>query len=157
MDYVQNLINLICGNDGWVDSFIWKVMREEYDVKNGIPPSGKLPGTERFGKLQDFGPMDVSNGSGIGLNGTNDPLYYPNMIDRLNTPFDHIERILLQDFAGKNAMDIDGDNYFRSLFHFDFLDDEYGITGFEVSDPHYGSYSSTMYRPVNSVFSTNSN
>ena len=58
MNYVQNLINLICGNDGngghkdgWVDSFIWKTMREEYDVNNGNPPSGKTHGTGRFGKL----------------------------------------------------------------------------------------------------------
>ena len=40
------------------------------------------------------------------------------MIDRLNTPFDHLERILLQDFSGSGLMDIDGENYFRKLFRF---------------------------------------
>ena len=45
------------------------------------------------------------------------------MIDRLNTPFDHLERILLQDFSGSGLMDVDGKNYFKSLFTFGYKSD----------------------------------
>lgn len=84
----------------------------------------------------------------------NNPLYPPNMIDRLNTPFDHIERILLQDFsnsdrenATEKLMDLDGENYFKSLFSFvyrstgatasdagDKYKDTYGVKKITVSD-----------------------
>ena len=45
-----------------------------------------------------------SGGSVIPIN--NNPDYWPNIIDRLNTPFDHIDRILLQDLSVKEVMDI---------------------------------------------------
>lgn len=57
MNYIQDLVDLICGRtgetpeDGQVDIFIKKTMRNEYSVKNGNPPSGRESGTERFGKL----------------------------------------------------------------------------------------------------------
>ena len=46
----------------------------------------------------------------------NNPNYFPNMIDMLNTPFDHIERIVLQDLS--NVLFEDGGNYFKHLFSF---------------------------------------
>lgn len=140
MDYKKNLIDLICGTDGQVDTYIKKVMREEYDVENGNPPSGQQAGTERFGELQQLDPRYSSTSANdktthLVANGSasinNNPLYPPNMIDRLNTPFDHIDRILLQDFAGKNAMDIDGDNYFKGLFNFS-PNSSGGVTGFTM-------------------------
>jgi hypothetical protein len=129
MDYKKNLIDLICGTDGQVDTYIKKVMREEWDVQNGNPPDRmKTPpdvyGTGRFGELQQVEPKHSSprerGSSGLMPDGdnpiNNNPLYPSNMVDMLNTPFDHIERILLQDFSGANAMDIEGDNYFKSIF-----------------------------------------
>lgn len=58
------------------------------------------------------------------------------MIDVLNTPFDHIERIVLQDLSG--TMFSDGGNYFRGLFTFD--GDRAGafhggVPGFIMADP----------------------
>ena len=91
-------------------------MKDEYSVQNGTPPDGTRNGEGRFGKLQSFGPKDVSLYAD-GLMGVNDPLYASNMIDRMNTPFDHVERILLQDFS--ETMDISGDNnYYRNLVKF---------------------------------------
>ena len=46
----------------------------------------------------------------------NNPNYRPNMIEVLNTPFDHIERIVLQDFS--DTLFKDGENYFKGLFKF---------------------------------------
>ena len=139
MNYVKDLVDLICGKtesgvfvDGQVDTFIKKTMKDDYPVKNGNPPSGQRLGTYRFGRLQAFGPRESSRPSEK-LMGMNDPLYPSNMIDRLNTPFDHIERILLQDFS--ETMQIDSDNYFKSLVKFTKkTGTDYGMTKIVFSD-----------------------
>ena len=111
--YVQNLVNLICEkSNGQVDRFITKVMRTQA-VNNGQPPSGKTPGTGRFGELAAMNPTDKTPSADIETTAlvsdansnppktiNANPKYRANMIDRLKTPFDYIERILLQDFTG---------------------------------------------------------
>jgi len=77
----------------------------------------------------------------------NNPDYWPNMIDSLNTPFDHIERILLQDF--NDLMFKDGGNYFKGLFKFTYRDDGRGLAGFTMSDPDYPSVDFSL---VNCLF-----
>lgn len=97
-----------------VTELVAKAIKDEYDVRNGIPPKGAAMGTGRIGQLQKIsdpkykttslvdgttnlyvnGSEDVS---GVGVN--NNPLYPSNMLKVLNTPFDHIERIVLEDFS----------------------------------------------------------
>lgn len=82
------------------------------------------------------------------------------MIDVMNTPFDHIDRILLQDFSGSDRedgeklLDIEGEeNYFKKLFNFNFSFGTYGITTFRMSDPETGeNYTPVEYDAVNSRF-----
>lgn len=50
----------------------------------------------------------------------NNPDFPHNAIDRLSTPFDHVERILLQDFS--DEMFKDGNNYFKDKFEFGMVD-----------------------------------
>ena len=59
----------------------------------------------------------------------NNPEYWPNIIDRLNTPFDHIERIVLQDFS--DLMFSDGSNLFKDGLTFE-ADGKGGFKGFQV-------------------------
>jgi len=122
MAYVSDLVEHVCGVDGQIDIFMKKVLKNEYDVDNGNPPAGKNTGTGRFGDLQSLPPRYVPSSMSRlqtqgGVSANNNPLYPSNMIDRMNTPFDHVERILLQDFSG--VMDIEGgSNYFKKLFKF---------------------------------------
>lgn len=61
------------------------------------------------------------------------------MIEVLNTPFDHIERIVLEDFSDTMSLDSkDGNNYFKGLFEFpaDSTGKYHGgFAGFKMSDP----------------------
>lgn len=79
----------------------------------------------------------------------NNPNYTPNIIDRYNTPFDHLDRILLQNF--NEVLGTDGeDNYFKKLFTFKFHDEAdklQGVVDIEMRD-QYG----VDYGPVNDVF-----
>ena len=139
-------------------------MRDEYTVDNGKAPLAAADGTARIGQLMALeNPRYVSTSNndgtsklyltsdedsyaGVQLN--NNPLYPSNMVDRLNTPFDHIERILLQDFSGENALDISGDNYFKGLFNFEFSDSEGGVARFSMNSQG----TSADYSPVDSRF-----
>lgn len=131
-NYISNLKNLLCTSTSpgecQVDSLIKKVMRKE-NIDNGNPPSGGDYGTGRFGALQSVGPKYSSQsiddnqnttsllpGSGSRASLNNNPEYRPNMIEVLNTPFDHIERIVLQDLS--DTLFKDGENYFKGLFTF---------------------------------------
>lgn len=121
MKYVSNLKNLVCAQ---VEKYIKDVMRPDdvaYDarrqniVKLGHKDKDKNvidPGTPRYDTESE-----VTLATKLVEN--NNPLYPENMINRSNTPFDHIERILLQDltstfFKKENAQDYS--NYFRDLF-----------------------------------------
>lgn len=74
-----------------------------------------------------------TNNSNDDLNENNDPEYWVNMIDGLNTPFDHIERILLQNF-NDNDSKIDIDKYFKDMYKFDFTNQNYGISRVKLGD-----------------------
>ena len=81
------------------------------------------------------------------------------MIDVMNTPFDHIDRILLQDFSGSDRedgeklLDIEGVNYFRKQFDFRFSPGTYGISAFSMSDKESGeNYTPVDYDVVNIRF-----
>ena len=147
-----------------VDKFITKVLKDEYTVDNGTAPVGQRPGTGRIGQLMDISnprlespstkdgttklyilPDDVSL-----THPNNNPVYSSNLIHRLNTPFDHMERILLQDLS--DVLDIEGnENYFRSIFDISFGDDIYNISGIEMSDDKVD------YSPVNGQFNPDKN
>lgn len=107
MSMIDELKTLVCEQ---VESFIANVMKEESDVDNGLPPYQDANGTGRIGQLQQLSPRhsppsvrqsntelyidpNTYDGEDIVLN--NNPEYPVNLIDRLNTPFDHLERILL--------------------------------------------------------------
>ena len=53
--------------------------------------------------------------SGVQLN--NNPELSTNLIDRLNTPFDHMDRILLQDFS--DMMFQTRYNFFKDMYRID--------------------------------------
>ena len=108
-------------------------MRQQDDVDNG----------ERRAELGELGPKYkqysnddknshlVDNGPNQPIN--NNPLYPPNMVAALNTPFDHIDRLLLQDFS--EVMFVDGENYFKGLFQFKYNESTpYGLNGFTIGD-----------------------
>ncbi len=98
--------------EGQVEGFIEDVMRPE-KVDNGTPPHGQESGTNRFGMLQGKGPREFASNMTLEA-GSNDPLYWANIMDRLNTPFDHIDRIMLQDFM--EQMMGNGNNWFQSQY-----------------------------------------
>ena len=72
---------------------------------------------------------------------SNNPDFSTNMASRLNTPFDHIERIVLQDLSGmmhierKDENDT-SDNYFKTLFNFVKVYDgsDYGFNSISMSE-----------------------
>ncbi len=77
------------------------------------------------------------------------------MIDRMNTPFDHFERIVLQDFSDVLFND-GGDNYFKGLFSFpkdDNGDYHGGFSGFKMDDVEHVS----DFDVVNERFNPDSN
>jgi hypothetical protein len=120
-NYVQKLRELI---EGQVEKFIAKVMKDEYTVDNGLAPIGQADGTGRIGQLMNvFSPRYTSpseDDAGTsklflqrgdddkGIQTNNNPLFPRNLIHRLNTPFDHIDRILLQDLS--ETMGLDGES-----------------------------------------------
>lgn len=105
----------VTGNQ--VTELVAKAIKDEYDVYNGIPPKGAAMGTGRIGQLQKISdpryktPSVVDGTTNLYVNGNeddgivasvtvnNNPLYPSNMLKVLNTPFDHIERIVLEDFS----------------------------------------------------------
>jgi hypothetical protein len=112
MAYIEDLQNLI---NGQIDTYITKVMMPESDASVLIvdEETGKKE-LRRRKELAALGPKvettSLDNGTtSLVSHGektasdyqetNNNPYYWPNMIDRLNTPFDHLERILLQDFS----------------------------------------------------------
>lgn len=66
------------------------------------------------------------------------------MIEVLNTPFDHIERIVLEDFSGTMSLDSnDGNNYFKDLFTFPADGGKKysgGFAGFTMYDPEMDTH-----------------
>ena len=166
--------------DGKVDTFIKKVLRKEFWVENGERPdthvSGKKYGVN--GRVHDFLVADeygdksltdprhlsksIDDGTtflqrkepnpNVTLN--NNPNFRPNMIEVLNTPFDHIERIVLEDFSG--TMFSSTGNYFKDLFTFPADGGKKyngGFAGFEMADPDeiadYGVVNSKFRPDVN--------
>lgn len=155
--------------DGKIDTFIKKVLRKEFWVENGERPdtldSEKKYGT---GRVHDFLVGDeygdksltdprylsksIDDGTtflqrekqnpNVTLN--NNPNFRPNMIEVLNTPFDHIERIVLEDFSSTMSLDSnDGNNYFKGLFEFpQDTDGKYngGFAGFTMYDPEMDTH-----------------
>lgn len=144
--YINNLKELVCNPDGQVDGFVKNVLRKE-NIANGERPNGQTHGTGRFGALQNTSPTHQSKSIDDGTSSllpndsskefNNNPNYRPNMIEVLNTPFDHIERIVLQDLS--NTMGLPGqNNYFKGLFKFpaSSSDDFHGgFSGFTMRDP----------------------
>ena len=163
--YVTDLKKLILGetpNSGQIYDYISKEMRPQDDVVNGDRSNGENPDrnrNHRVTQLLELGPKyketayegtsylvhcdETSSTPELPIN--NNPDYPPNMIDKLITPFEFIEKILLQDFS--KQMKLDGDdsrNYFRDLFRFKYRSGEslklesyqntYGITGFTMVD-----------------------
>ena len=120
-NYIANLKKLVCDetnyiNPNQVEKLVTRTIRKEHWVLNGNRPNGKNVGTGRVrdfltdtnlkdpiyhSKSLDDGTTKLQRTSdmpeSITLN--NNPLYKPNMLDVLNTPFDHIERIVLQDLS----------------------------------------------------------
>jgi hypothetical protein len=154
-----------------------RVIRKEYWVVNGDRPDGKQSEyVDKFGtgRVRDLlTDKDLSNpryhSKSIDDNTTtlqhqlttddrylnNSPEYRPNMIEVLNTPFDHIERIVLQDLSDVMRLP-DENNYFKGLFQFS--EDSYGsfhggIPGFEMSDKSEVS----DFTDVNNVFKNENN
>ena len=148
MNYVQNLRQLVCGAGKQVDTFVKNSMRKE-----------EVPYDGRRVELGKFNPTDQTSDSS-GQNATdllhnNNPRFPTNMVNMLNTPFDHVERILFQDLSGKDLMDIDGANYFKTLFTFANLDDssEYGFKSISMHETD-AEYSSVGYGFVNGKLSS---
>ena len=152
MAYIEDLQNLI---NGQIDTYITKVMMPESDASDLL--NGDL---RRRKELAALGPkvettsLDNGTTSLVSHGETtasdyqetnNNPYYWPNIIDRLNTPFDHLERILLQDFSNELDIGVKDEqfkesNYFTKLFNFSYRSDNdgrtdkdtYGITGFTL-------------------------
>lgn len=99
---------------GQVDELIVSAIQQE-NVENGEPPAGKTSGTGRFGGLQNKMPRDLNSIYSL-ANGNNDPKSAINLIHRLNTPFDHIDRILLQDFTEKMGLLSESTNAFKNTY-----------------------------------------
>ena len=110
-----------------VGEFIEDVMRPE-KVVNGTPPHGQASGTERFGMLQRKGPREFASNMTL-VAGSNDPLHWSNMVDRLNTPFDHVDRIFLQDFTEQMNLLDDDNNWFKTTYEHSDLFKEYRDEG----------------------------
>ena len=134
------MISLVCSNNtGQVDTFIKNVMREEYANYS-----------TRKANLDVMGPTTITPANMGNLVDSNNPDFSKNIISRLNTPFDHIERIVLQDFSSQMHIE-DSSNYFKSLFTFTNLDtaSEYGFKKVEMAEPD-SKYSTISYSFVNS-------
>ena len=160
LNYIADLKNHVC--NGWtetiagetvqhssqVDALVKNVLRKE-NIDNGNRPSG-IPTannpTGRFLALMNTTPTHQAKSIDDGTSSllpygdskefNNNPNYRPNMIEVLNTPFDHIERIVLQDLS--DTLFKDGKNYFKGLFTFPAsLSDEFhgGFSGFTMEDP----------------------
>ena len=117
----DRLRELICGSDarnpGQVHECIIKEMRPQEDAYASLRSRqlGRL-GPKYATTRKDDGTTHLVDTAASPIN--NNPLYLPNMVMALNTPFDHIDRILLQDFSeAMGLLDAD-DNYFKGLFKF---------------------------------------
>ena len=144
-NYISNLKNLVCtstsSKDCQIDSFIKKVLRKEFWVVNGQRPDGTYLG-QLGTRVHDFLVEDIRGdksltypkypSKSIDDNTTvlqrensedkrtlnNNPNFRPNMIEVLNTPFDHVERIVLQDLSEVMGLPDKANNYFKELFTF---------------------------------------
>lgn len=178
-DYIGNFKELICGkttSDGKIDSFIKKVMRKEYWVENGKRPSGADLG-ELGTRVHDFLVEDMQGDKSLtdpryssksiddgttflqrkeinpNVTLNNNPNFRANMIEVLNTPFDHIERIVLDDFSSTM---FDHGNYFKELFTFPSDSDKKyngGFSGFTMRE----STMPEIFDVVNNKFRPSSN
>lgn len=124
-------------------------MRPQYDVDNDVRHEELYELEPRYSTVADDPQVTTQLVAKDNAIINNNPEYWPNMIDSLNTPFDHVERILLQDF--NDLMFKDGGNYFKGLFNVQFKDGECGITGFTMSDPDYRGVDFPL---VNCMFSS---
>ena len=153
MDYVKSLTNLICGEDGQVDKFIKRVLRQQ-DIDNNVRREELSSLDPKYSQLADSNGTTalVSSGDPTSSNFipiNNNPEYWPNMIDRMNTPFDHLDRIYLQSFANVLGTDTK-DNYFKNLFTFTYHPDTDKIRG--ITDVFMQDDDTIDYSPINSVF-----
>ena len=110
IDLKNEIRNLACDQ---VDTFIKDVMREE-----------QVAYRSRRELLSGMGPRDFESVVGLSY-GNNDPLYWANIVDRLNTPFDHVDRIMLQDFTDKMKTLDDSQNWFKATYESSDLFKEY--------------------------------
>ena len=102
---------------------------------------------ERFDVLKNDDPRNetvaLKPNDTSSLLANNNPESWPNMIDVLNTPFDHVERIVLQDLSGTMGLPDSADNYFKGLFAFAGDSDgkfNGGIPGFTMYDPEMDTH-----------------
>jgi hypothetical protein len=142
--YKSDLIARIEQN---VDHLVKDVLRPENAPYNDRHEALKGdPDPKRKTTSKDDNTTKLLPGSGntkYGLN--NNPLFPVNMIDALNTPFDHVERIVLQDFS---SILFNGENnYFKDLFTFNYKGNNAyeGVSSFVIPDsarlwPKYMSY-----------------
>ena len=120
MNYIEELKKLVCSQ---VDEFIIDVMRPEKDADYQTRRDELASVTPTYGTQDDGSTMLVkqydSNGKLVSdIN--NNPKFTMNMIEMMNTPFDHIDRILLQDFSSAHVNDddkLDIDKYIYGLFN----------------------------------------
>ena len=110
IDLKNEIRNLVCGQ---VDTFIKNVMREE-----------QIGYETRRRNLESKGPLDFDS-LGTFAVGNNDPLYWKNIVERINTPFDHIDRIFLQDFSDTMKTLDDSQNWFKGFYSSNKLFEEY--------------------------------
>ena len=111
MEFINNLKELVCANSGQVDVFVKAAMRQQ-EIDNNERSSVLKNDVPRHDTAA-LKPEDTES-----LLHNNNPASRPNMIEVLNTPFDHIERIVLQDFSDTLFNDDGTENYFKGLFTF---------------------------------------
>ena len=117
---------------GQVKELVCDVMKKErtdYGVRKemlqNLPPTYASPSVDDGRSALQPG----SDESDLLVN--NNPEYWHNIIDRLNTPFDHIERIVLQDFS--DLMFSGDENLFKDGLTFE-SDGKGGFKGFQVNE-----------------------
>lgn len=164
MNYIEELKKLVCSQ---VDEFIIDVMRPEKDADYQTRRDELASVIPTYGTQDDGSTMLVkqydSNGKLVSdIN--NNPKFTMNMIEMMNTPFDHIDRILLQDFSSAHVNDdekLDIDKYIYGLFNNSENDKRIKFSSDECYATDIGLCDSTQslidYSPVNgsSMFNDN--
>lgn len=144
MNYKSNIVDLVSYQ---VDEFIKKVLRPDVsDIENSTHTGWDRGYQTRRDVLLAKDPKPVTsavkdastilvaplNSGTDGVTSTdssrtsnNNPLYPDNMFNRLNTVFDHIDRIIVQDFAQSEygtSQSTGIEDFFKELFTFSFND-----------------------------------